>query len=314
MRLTAERFRNPKLPPSGRSPISRRDFLRAAVLGSAACVAGCGRWKDRHAGNGEARFRTITYNVFACYGWLPNEEKFKQRRAAAKDKQARVDMAARFAEALQPFDADLITFQEAPPEWVVAEIANRLQCHHVFFPSGEYWPGALLTRLEVIESANCPIGGDRPKDLFTRHWGRAVLRSAFGPVVVHSVHLNPHKEAIRQREATEVLRVIRNDFESGRPLILQGDFNHTDANPEYQMWVAAGLVDTFRAAGKGLAITMPKPTDKQPRRIDFIWTHGAFVKRVREVRVLSGRPFSLDPKDPDSFALSDHRPVMATFQ
>ena len=60
---------------------------------------------------------------------------------------------------------------------VVKEIADRLGMKYVYFPSGQNWPGALLTRFEIVGSKNCPVvGGERPKDLFTRHWGMAEVR------------------------------------------------------------------------------------------------------------------------------------------
>jgi len=295
--------------------ISRRGFLEAAAMGWVVSTAGCGTFKKILTGKGVAAgLRTITYNVYACYGWTPVEAIFKQRRQAAKDKNVMMEMAGRFADALRPFQSDVMTFTESPAEWVIEEIAKRLEMRRVFFPSGKDWPGALMTRLEIVESANCPIvGGQRPKDLFTRHWGRAVLRSSFGDLVLHSIHLHPSDNAVRDREVTEILKAMESDFRSGRSLLLQGDFNHTAAKPEYKRWKAAGLVDAFTVAGVGSGNTMPKPTGEPAKRVDFIWAYGPIAKRLRKVRVLNKRPFTLAPNDPDSFALSDHLPVMATF-
>jgi endonuclease/exonuclease/phosphatase family metal-dependent hydrolase len=292
---------------------TRRDFLKAAMLAPIAATASCARLLPR--GGRAPRLRSITYNVYACYGWVPDEKKFKQRRAAAKDKTVMRDMAQRFADALRPLRSDIITFAESPAEWVIKEIADRLGMRHVFFKSGQSYPGALITRLEVLESANCPIGGgERPKDLFTRHWGRATLRSPLGDLVLHSVHLHPSDDRVREREVTEILKAMEGDLSADRPLIFQGDFNHTPARPEYGRWTAAGLLDTFRKAGVGSGITMPAPTGEPPKRIDFIWAHGPIVKHLREARVLAQPPFGLDPSNPESFALSDHLPVMASFR
>jgi endonuclease/exonuclease/phosphatase family metal-dependent hydrolase len=295
--------------------LSRRDFLKAAAIGSVVGAGGCNLFGGVSAGKrGSARLRTVTYNVYACHGWTPDEEKFKQRRQAAKSKAFMADMARRFADALRPFQSDIITFSESPPEWVVKEIADRLEMRHIFFQSGAGYPGAVITRCEIVESVNCPIGGgERPKDLFTRHWGRAVLRTALGETILHSAHLHPSKDEIREREVTEILKAMQSDFKSGRPLLFQGDFNHTDIKPEYARWKAAGLVDMFTVAGVGSEITMPQPTGESPKRIDFIWAYGPLVKRVREVRVLGEQPFAVVANDPESFALSDHLPVMATF-
>jgi len=294
---------------------SRREFLKAALAGSLACGSGCSRLGIAPGRGGGPRLRTITYNVYACYGWVPDEAKFKQRRDAARDKTVMVEMAGRFAEALRPFGADIITFQESPAEWVIAEIAGRLRMRHVFFPSGGNWPGAVFTPHEIVEAKNCPIvGGVRPKDLFTRHWGRAVLKTPLGELVLHSAHLHPSDDAVRAREVAEILKVMEKDFTAGRLFLFQGDLNHTPMRPEYARWLAAGLVDTFKTAGSGSEITMPRPTGEAPKRIDYVWAHGAMAQRAREVRVLNERPFCLDPNNPAAFALSDHLPVMATFE
>ncbi len=74
---------------------------------------------------------------------------------------------------------------------------------YVYFPSGQNWPGALLTRFEIVRSKNCPVvGSERPKELFTRHWGMAEVRWPNGQtLIVHSAHLRPGAEPeIRQRE------------------------------------------------------------------------------------------------------------------
>ena len=87
-------------------------------------------------------------------------------------------MPSRFANELALYDPDIINFSESPDEAVVKEIAKRLGMNYVLFPSGGNWPGALLSRRhEMVESKNVPLlKGERPKDLFTRHWGRATIK------------------------------------------------------------------------------------------------------------------------------------------
>ena len=274
------------------------------VMGAAGGVAGCTRarrlsLRERRA----SKLRTITYNVYACQGW--------SRAKAPKPSQD--ELCRMFAEALGKFATDIITFQESPSEKVVATIASYLGMNYTFFPSGEEWPGAVITRFKIIEAKNCPIvGGERPKDLFTRHWGKAVLATRFGNLALHSAHLHPSDHEVRMREIPEVIKAMEADSASGRPLILQGDLNHPPTRPEYALWTKAGLVDTFVVAGVGPELTIP--ADKPAKRIDFIWAYGPMAESVREVRVLSERPFRTDPDDPTSLALSDHLPVMATFE
>lgn len=283
--------------------ISRRDFLKVASLGSTFGTTGCAKLRKMASARGKPyRLRTITYNVYVCQGW--------SRKKGPKP--PRSEIYRMFAEALGKFQPDIITFQESPAEKVVETIAGYLEMNHTFFPSGQAWPGAVITRFEIAESRNCPIvGGKRPKDLFTRHWGRAVLATPFGELVLHSAHLHPSKNEVRMREVPEMVKAMEADFASGRPVILQGDLNHPPTRPEYDLWKKSGLVDAFTVAGEGPEMTIP--ADKPKTRIDYIWAYDPIAKHVRQVRVLSERPFRTDPNDPKSMALSDHLPVMATF-
>jgi endonuclease/exonuclease/phosphatase family metal-dependent hydrolase len=217
-----------------------------------------------------------------------------------------------FAQHLGKHKPDLATFQESPGEAVVAEIAGLLGMNHTFFHSGDSWPGAVITRFEIVESDNCPIlGGKRPEDLFTRHWGRAVVRAPFGDLVLHSAHLHPGDNEVRTREVTAMLEAIKPDLESGRPVILQGDLNHRPEQSMYKQWTDAGLIDMFAVAGVGPPETIP--ADKPAARIDYVWAYGPMARRIRHCRVLTERPFRTDPDDPQSWSLSDHLPVLASF-
>jgi len=283
--------------------VSRRELLRIAALGGAAFPLGCAVVaRRRAAGRKSRKLRTITYNVLECQGWSPGKGA----------KPAREEIHRMFAEALGRLRPDIVTFQESPPEEVVAEIARLLGMNHTFFPSGKAWPGALMTRFEIIESQNCPaVGGKRPRGLFTRHWGRAVLRAPFGDLVVHSAHLHPSNAQTRLREVEEILRAMESDFQRGRLLIFQGDLNHPPTDPEHGRLKQAGLVDAFEAAGVGPGETFK--ADHPAKRIDYIFAYGTMARHIREARVLRERPFCTDPDNPRSVALSDHLPVMAKF-
>lgn len=74
----------------------------------------------------------------------------------------------RLADELALYDPDIINFSESPDEPVVEEVGERLGMKYVYFPSGQNWLGALLTRFEIVGSKNCPVVGDeRAKRLFT---------------------------------------------------------------------------------------------------------------------------------------------------
>jgi endonuclease/exonuclease/phosphatase family metal-dependent hydrolase len=285
--------------------LTRRQFCwRAGIMGSLAPTAGWpafGQEKRR-------QLRVIAYNVFKCTGWPSNRPLALQ---AAQSGQ----MPERFANELALYEPDIINFSEAPDESVVKEIAERLGMKYVYFPSGLNWPGALLTRFEIVSSKNCPVvSGERPKDLFTRHWGMAEVRLPNGQsLIVHSAHLRPGAEPeIRQREISEMVRSMTADLEAGRPMLLIGDLNHSPEQPEYEMWTEAGWIDTFARVGKGTGATIKSDLPKW--RIDYVWAAGPIARQIVESRPLYQEAFRLNISDPQSVALSDHLPQLAVFE
>lgn len=287
--------------------MNRRDVLASGAL----ALAGLGVPRTARAqmevDAPRRRLRTITYNVLAC-GGSPYDERTKPRLDVARSR-----MDVRFALELFVYQPDLVSFQEAPSEVGVASIARRLDMNYCFFPSPGSWPGAILTRYDVVESTNCPLkDGARPAHLFTRHFGRAVLATDDGELVVYSAHLLPGgADDERMQEVHAILSAMEPDLASGRSLIFQGDLNHSPEQDEYARWTEAGLVDAFAAAGDGPTKTWP--SDEPKWRIDYVFAHGPIVERLRECRVLFEGPFRTNPADSGSFALSDHLPVMATF-
>ncbi len=254
------------------------------------------------------QLRVIAYNVYKCTGW-PNQRPLAQQ--AVKLGQ----MPKRLADELALYEPDIINFSESPEESVVKEVAERLGMKHIYFPSGLNWPGSLLTRFEIVGSKNCPVVGDeRPKDLFTRHWGVAEIRLPNGQtLIVHSAHLRPGAEPeIRQREISEMVRSMKPDLQEGRSMLLIGDLNHSPEQPECEMWKQAGWVDTFAQVGEGDGFTIK--ADLPRWRIDYVWATGPIAKQVIESRPLYEGAFRLNIADPQSVALSDHLPQLAVFE
>lgn len=303
--------------------ITRRTLLQA---GGAAALVRLGGDSGQADGRGTAaterhdagekpevkRLRTISYNVLACMGYRDKKDDRPSRRPDVP----RTQMPARFALELALYEPDIITFQESPDAETVTEIARRMGFQHTcFFPSGQSWPGSLMTRFPITACTNCPLVSfdKRPDELFTRHWGRAVLATEEGPLVVYSAHLFPGggSASRREPEVTEMLEVMRRDIDSRRPMLFQGDLNHRPDGPEYARWVEAGLVDCYAAKGKDQPHTIP--STRPAARIDYIWVHGPLAEKLAECRVLYEGAFRTNPADPGSIALSDHLPVMATF-
>jgi endonuclease/exonuclease/phosphatase family metal-dependent hydrolase len=259
--------------------------------------------------------RVISYNILACTGF-PADRPLAQRAVA--DKQ----LPRRIALELALYDPHVVTFSESPSEELTQEIASLLGMHHVRFPSGEDWPGTLLSKFEVIESQNAPYaaGAKREADLFTRHWGRATLKLPSGnPLIVHSAHLYPFPDpAVRLREIDAMLAAMRPDLDAGRPMLLMGDLNHRPLPPEYARWQAAGWTDTFAFANKNLPPAEQSEgftySAADPKgRIDYIWAAGPLAKQIKSARPLFEAAFRTNPADPQSFALSDHLPQFAEF-
>lgn len=300
-------------------PISRRNFCSGLAAAGGAYFANplstITRAADPPTSN---RLRVISYNILKCTGWPADRD---LARRAVERKQ----IPRRIALELALYDPHVVTFSESPGEETTKEIAELLGMNHVRFPSGEDWPGTLLSKFEVIESQNAPYaaGAKREADLFTRHWGRATLKLPSGePLVVHSAHLYPGPDsAIRVREIDAMLAAMKPDLDAGRPMLLMGDLNHRPLPPEYPKWQAAGWVDTFAAVHKsdtrGDAIAAENPAgltfsaDHPKVRIDYVWAAGPLAKQIKASRPLWVGAFRTNPDDKESFALSDHVPQYA---
>jgi endonuclease/exonuclease/phosphatase family metal-dependent hydrolase len=255
--------------------------------------------------------RTMSYNILACLGF-PETDKNRERFRAMAPQQL-----MRMAHELLLYRPDLVTFSESVVQTNAERMAAAMGMNVAWFPPGVPsfkgypigFPGTVLTRHKILESQNAP--GNTDPELYTRHWGRAVIRTASEEIVVHSGHLNPHKSEIRMKEIDGMLRVMEQDQKPGRSILLQGDLNHRPEAPEYQRWVQAGFVDTFAAKGVGQPFTSSPIAPKG--RIDYIWVHGPLAARLSEARCLFEGAFRTNPDDPQSVALSDHLPVMAVF-
>ncbi len=283
--------------------MNRREFVCQSAFGIAAAAATRLQLTEPTAGK---IFRTITYNIRACSGY-PKRKENRERLQRAQSQ-----IPARLAMELQLYQPDVVTFQESPAEPIIADIAKQMSMRYTYFPGG--FPGALLTRHKIKEATNCPMvgGGDRPKQLFTRHWGRAVVQTPDHHLVIYSAHLVAgDRDDIRTREADAMIDVMSNDLESNTSVIMQGDLNHGPDSPLYQRWKDAGLSDTFDASANAAARTY---SSTQPRwRIDYIWSSGPISQQLTDCRVLAEGAFVTNPIDKASFALSDHLPVLATF-
>lgn len=285
--------------------VTRRHFC--ASLGALAATAATGPTPALAATPGLTEpLRLISYNVLKCTGWPAD-------RPLAVTAVGNQQMARRMALELALYDPHIINFSESPSEATTKQIAEYLGMHHVRFPSGGAWPGTILSKYPIVASENVPLGRERPEELFTRHWGRAVIELPGGKeLIVHSAHLYPHAEPARRlQEIPAMLESMTDDLHAGRSMILMGDLNHRPDTQEHRMWLAAGWTDTFVSVGKGDGATIP--ADRPRSRIDYILAAGPIAETVAESRPLFEGAFRTNPDDSQGFALSDHLPQYAVF-
>jgi endonuclease/exonuclease/phosphatase family metal-dependent hydrolase len=259
-------------------------------------------------------FTTISYNVLACLGYRRTADN-KARLEAAQSQ-----MERRVTSELLLYDPDVITFSESVTEAAAHRIARHLGMNVAWFPPGvrSYpgypigFPGTVFTKHRILAVENAPYAGqDRDPSLFTRHWGRAIIDTGPERITLFSGHLHPNNALTREREITIMLGVIERDVAAGGSVLFHGDLNDPPKSKDYARWLGTGLQDAFATGGTGDPNTF---NSVQPKtRIDYIWTAGPLSKRLREARVLNEGAFRTNPSDPQSFALSDHLPVMATF-
>ncbi len=223
------------------------------------------------------------------------------------------------------YKPDIINFTESPGEVVVAEMAKMLNFNYTFFPGGKDgkggFPGSILTSLKIVNSQNRPFtDNSNPEELFTGHWGKALLRLPNNKTVsVHTAHLWPFKKEendtrIRMNEIDTLLLSIKHDLDNNADsILLQGDLNHSPDMPEYKHLNTELLKDTFTEAGTENGFGYTYNSIHPAKRIDFIYAAGELSKGILNCETLNQENFSMDINDPKGFALSDYLPVMANF-
>lgn len=274
--------------------------------------------------------RTIEYNIFnGGIGYkgfnntkpFPEEEEYELVSAARDQGQ----IPRRIALQLKLYKPDIISFCESASEDTIKEMAKWLNMNYAYFPGAKngqgHYPGTILTHYEIVNSESRPFvdkENNNPKELFTRHWGKAKIRLPDGEIItVHSVHPLPFTanggKAIRLAEIDELLKSIHYDLDHNtKSVILQGDMNLTPDSEGYKKLIEGGLTDAFTTVGQGIKYTA---TSKDPHvRIDYIFAIGPIASKLAKYRPLYEGPFRIYPDDPKSFALSDHIPTLVDFE
>ncbi len=141
------------------------------------------------------------------------------------------------------------------------------------------------------------------------------------------LHANTHLDHVSERARVEGNRLILHQTEEtlanhgSPPTIVTGDFNCRPGSPAYRVFLEAGFIDTFQAAGnedaddiytfhsfRGRCLS-PGDTDKPTGRIDWILMRGdAERAAVRSHAILR------DGDEPAGRYPSDHYPVLAELE
>ena len=222
--------------------------------------------------------------------------------------------------AAQRYNLDVIALQEATPRKHVMEAARRLGWQVRWFRgawTGDGWkqgfPGAILTRLPILESRDRPdLEPYSIDDAFSRTFGEVVVTHRGSLLVLMTVHLLPswkNTAHIRLREIAAVERAAQRHRNLNRSVIVMGDANHQPGTPEYEAWVQAGFTDSYLASGGDPVGGWTCPSTGLTERIDYIWVTGPLSNQVLEARALADDEFHVDRDSPGDGALSDHVPV-----
>lgn len=263
--------------------------------------------------------RTITYNI---HGGGPVAAT-DQGKARVRQMRSQGQYLDRLVLELKLYKPDIITIQEAGSEKLMKQLAERMEMNLAYFSGGwrgKGWPegisGALLTRFNIIEQENCPLVNfeKRPEDIFSRHFGRVLLKVGDEELAVYSTHMLPswkNTTHIRLGEISEILAVMDKDILKNRSILVQGDFNHQPDGEEFKAWTKGGMTDTFAKNETNVELTCPsiEPTE----RIDYILARGPIAERLKRSRILYEGAFRAYEEDETSYALSDHIPVFAEF-
>lgn len=237
--------------------------------------------------------------------------------------QDRLDL---IAEAIAALDADIIGLQEANDPANVARLAEKLGYHHAVAESQvSPFHVALISRRPILAAANL--------SLRCAALQRSALRATIDMdgeawrVVV--LHLAPggaeDREALRMRELDDLLPVLDEDEDHGRPTVMMGDFNSTalhhphgspqqgrDAGPPPPAGnsVPRDVAHRLTEAGWTDAVHVARPdqvkhtiTPKRPTtRVDYIWLCNALAGRLLDADV---------EQNHRTATASDHYPVWA---
>jgi endonuclease/exonuclease/phosphatase family metal-dependent hydrolase len=238
-------------------------------------------------------------------------------RWAGRDQRLDLD---RLADVIRASDADVVGLNEVLHPVTVgrhtyaplAELAERLDMHYAFGPSGwiDYGPtwhgpvgNALLSRYPLTGVSNTQL----PRLPSTKQRSLLGATLASGPVqglTAFVTHLDHAFEGTRLYQISAVVaRIARRS-----PHFLVGDFNTPGflgpntrrlLPPVLRMMRRAGYEDAFHAVGEGQGLTFPSRSPLV--RIDFLFMPSRWARGLRSARAVDSTMTQ---------HASDHRPLL----
>ena len=184
----------------------------------------------------------------------------------------------RLAALIKSKPADIVALQEVSA--AQAEALNRIDNAYTYRAvHGSGIPGkAILSQFQIIETEPLVLYPDRPDF-------RVTLEMQNQQVNIFIAHpLPPRFQTtgfhFKQGTRTQITRLGEMATAGGASLLL-GDFNMTDQHEQYMMLAKRGLIDAFRAAGKGAGLTLPLRWGGIRLiplvRVDYIWHSSHFL-------------------------------------
>jgi len=219
-----------------------------------------------------------------------------------------------WTDVLRALDCDVVALQEGSPASLVQAMATRLGLYWAHLQSPVRWPGHLLSKYPLGETAPLAPGAHAEQaqsSPYSRSGGVVRIElDAARWLRVYAVHLHPHDRQLREREAIVLADAIDAHGSTGAEIVL-GDFNCGPDEAIHRLLVARGFVSAVACA---IGRAQPTRQDGGARElaVDHLYLSADLAPALRSAGVVACGRFALATDDPaGTWAHSDHLPVVA---
>jgi endonuclease/exonuclease/phosphatase family metal-dependent hydrolase len=213
-----------------------------------------------------------------------------------------IDRIVRIIEEDRP---DIVALQEVSRSWLVAGsfdmlewLARRLDMHYVWGPTADgTWGNAILSRYPIAQARTFPMPNNDQLRL-DRAFTRVDIEVGQGQITtVFATHLHASRgdTAIRLEQIRSIIAAGASDRSDD--VIVLGDLNFRQWEPEHDLLQQAGFLDSFKVAGARASRREGGATSRANVRIDYIWVTPSLELSEFEI----GSEFA-----------SDHLPIAVT--